>query len=283
MHPKELTIDPKAVCRICEMKLIRRRISPSTIYEKPGEPSMRMELTPAAPLEAGKPMQVAVMLSFKKENAPVRRQDLLTMHTEKIHLLIIDPTLTDYHHEHPAPTDSPGRYTFSFTPRTPGPYRIFADLVPAETGVQEYIVADLPGPAVAAEIPDRATRLSATVDGFHFNLAQVNPRQPIRAGEIVPANLTVTAADGKPFKALEPLMGAYAHLVAFHEDKTTVLHMHPAGPDPVKPEDRGGPTLRFNLYAPKPGFYRLYAQVRIGDQSRFAAFNVNVLPAEAPK
>ena len=59
--------------------------------------------------------------------------DLIEVHTQKIHLLINDASLTDYHHEHPKPTDMPGEYAFAFTPSNPGPYRIWADVVPAST------------------------------------------------------------------------------------------------------------------------------------------------------
>jgi hypothetical protein len=71
-------------------------------------------------------------------------------------------------------------------------------------------------------------------------------------------------------------MAAFAHLVAFNEDRKTVLHIHPEGPEPDKPEARGGPTLKFKLYAPTSGFYRLYAQTQIMDEPKFAPFNINV-------
>jgi hypothetical protein len=35
-------------------------------------------------------------------------------------------------------------------------------------------------------------------------------------------------------------------------------------------------VLRFKLYAPTPGFYRLYAQTQVMDEQRFAPFNVTV-------
>ena len=46
--------------------------------------------------------------------------------------------------------------------------------------------------------------------------------------------------------------------------------------DMEKAEERGGPTLRFKLYAPAPGFYRLYAQTQIMGEQKFAPFNVTV-------
>src|SRR6185295_13358412 len=72
---------------------------------------------------------------------PLLLEDLREVHTKKIHLLIVDPSLVDYHHEHPVPTGIPGEYAFRFTPRTRGPYRAFADVQPLLTGFQEYAKA----------------------------------------------------------------------------------------------------------------------------------------------
>ena len=282
MHPLELSLDPATPCPKCSMKLIRRRIPASTTYERPGEPSMKLTAAPDRPLHPGRPAAVTLTLA-RNDGTPVTRKDLLTMHTEKIHLLIVDRSLADYHHEHPTPTDTPGQYTFSFTPKLPGPYRVFADLVPAETSVQEYVVADIPGGAPPQPIGDTQTRLTASVDGFTFTIRfDVPTSAPTPAGPDVPANqpvtgrLAVTTAGGQPFGQLEPVMGAFAHLVAFNEDRKTVLHIHPDGPEPQSPDQRGGPALSFKFYAPTPGFYRLYAQTQIGGRQVFAPFNVRV-------
>jgi len=57
--------------------------------------------------------------------------------------LIADPTLTDYQHVHPEPTHAPGEWTFQFTPRFGGTYRIFADFTPVATNRSLYANADL--------------------------------------------------------------------------------------------------------------------------------------------
>jgi len=77
---------------------------------------------------------------------------------------------------------------------------------------------------------------------------------------------------------LEPIMGAFAHLVAFHADGKTVLHMHPKGMQRVTPNDRGGPELEFQFYSPRPGFYRLFAQTQIKGEQKCAPFGLVVQP-----
>jgi hypothetical protein len=277
MHPLERSLDPATPCPKCAMKLIRRRIPASTTYERPGAASMKLAARPDQPLQVGRKATVTITLA-KNDGTPITRDALLLMHTQKIHLLIIDASLSDYHHEHPSPTEKRGEYTFSFTPARPGPYRIFADVVPAETSVQEYVIGEIAADTVSKPIEDRLTRLTAEVDGFRFAIKFDAPDQKLRANQPIGGELTVLARTGQPFKQLEPIMGAFAHLVAFNEDGRTVLHIHPQGPEPDKPDARGGPTLRFKLYAPTPGFYRLYAQTQIAGEAKFAPFNISVEP-----
>ncbi len=275
MHPKDAHTDPAEKCTVCRMSLVRRHIPASDVYEKPGEPSIRMAVV-AAPLEAGKPAEVKIKLTRAADGSPVTLGDLITMHTRKIHLLINDRSLSDYHHEHPTETQTPGEYRFSFKPKKPGPYRVWADVVPAATGIQEYVIADIPGTGEPLVLSNRETVMTATVDGRRYDLALQTAGKPLRAGETVMGTLTVTGADGKPFTQLEPVMQAFAHIVGFDEDGKTVLHIHPLGEEPTKPEIRSGPALAFRLYAPSPGFIRLYGQVQIDGVSQFPAFGITV-------
>jgi hypothetical protein len=71
-------------------------------------------------------------------------------------------------------------------------------------------------------------------------------------------------------------METFAHLVAFNEDYTTVLHMHPRGAPVLNPAERGGPELEFRIYPLRPGFFRLFAQVQVGGTSKFAPFGLSV-------
>jgi hypothetical protein len=272
MHPLERSLDPATPCPKCGMKLIRRRIPASATYEKPGAPSMKLVATADRPLKVGEKATVTVRLS-KLDGTPITRADLLVMHTQKIHLLIVDGSLMDYHHEHPAAGERAGEYVFSFTPARPGAYRIFADVVPAETGVQEYVICDIAADTAVMLVERRETRLTSEVDGFVFSMKF---DQKLTAGRPIEGELTVNAPDSRPFKELEPVMGAFAHLVAFHEDYKTVLHIHPQGQEPQTEQARGGPVLRFKFYAPVAGYYRLYAQVQIMGEQKFAPFDVMI-------
>jgi hypothetical protein len=208
----------------------------------------------------------------------VKLDGLLEMHTKKIHLLINDHSLSDYHHEHPQPTTRPGDYQFTFTPAKPGPYRIWADVVPAATSVQEYVIADLPADTAPQPIADREMQLSTVIDGLKYSLAFDPAALPVRAKQTIVGTITVTASDGTGFTQLEPVMGAFAHIVGFSEDGKSVLHIHPIGKEPTAPTDRAGPAFAFKFYAPSAGFLRLYCQVHINGKDVFAPFNLTVLP-----
>lgn len=278
MHSDFLSENPKTSCAKCGMNLLARRIPYSFIYTKPGEPSIQMTAVASAPIAAGKKIEVKVRMK-KSDKSPVLHDDLLVMHTQPIHLLIEEPGLGDYHHEHPVPTKTPGEYVFSFTPRKTTPYRIWADIVPASTGVQELPFADLPSGGKSAAIEDTANRFTSSAGGYVFTLAFNDGNHlPTKARQVRYIGITATDADGKPVTVLEPVMNAFAHLVGFYDDYRTVVHLHPAGGDVLNPDLRGGPRLGFILYAPQAGFIRLYCQVKIGGKMLFAPFNLNVEP-----
>ena len=278
MHPLDRHFDPSERCSICSMALVRRRIAASSVYEKPGEPSMKIVAFPDHPLKLGLETNVRIKIS-RNDGRPVTFDDLLVVHTRKIHLLIVDHSLEDYHHVHPAATQTPGEYTFTFTPRRPGPYRIWADVVPGWSSMQEYLITDIGSEVAGESIERRETRLRTTVDGLTYDLTFGSPGEQLQVGKAVIGRISVTESDGKPFEKLEPIMGAFAHIVGFSEDHKTVVHIHPMGNEPLKPEDRGGPVLQFRYYPPVAGFTRLYCQVSIGGETKFVPFGINVLPA----
>ncbi len=277
MHPDCVSPDPAVPCTKCGMDLLLRRIPYSFIYTTPGQPTLKLTATADAPLTAGRKAKIKVQIK-KGDGSPVLPADLLVMHTERIHLLIVDPTLGDYHHEHPSVTDTPGEYTFAFTPKLSAPYRIFADLVPTANGVQEYPFTDLPGAEKGGTVVPTGDRLEAVAEGLRFQLALDRAGASPRAGEVRLITINVSDAAGKPVTQLAPVMNAFAHLVGFYEDYRTVLHLHPEGGEITKAELRGGPVMNFRFYAPRAGQLRLYCQVFHEGRMIFAPFDVNVAP-----
>ena len=132
-------------------------------------------------------------------------------------------------------------------------------------------------PAPVEKVKNKKT----TVAGYTFELKF--EEEPPAAGHPHKARMTVTGPDGKPFAKLEPVMGAFAHLVGFSEDRTEIAHIHPLGQEPGTAAERGGPTLEFQTDFATGGYQKLFAQVQIDGRPLFAPFGIDVTPAKPDK
>ncbi len=212
--------------------------------------------------------------------------DLAVMHTRKLHLLVIDSTLVDYQHLHPEPGAKDGEWDFAFTPKSGGVYRVFADFTPTATGRGLYAGAELmvEGGVKAGDEMDRGVKpllqgeraaegMRVVRDGHVFALKVEGGE--LRAGVVADLAFTITRGDGSDV-ALEPVMDAYAHLVAFDEARSGFAHLHPNEGDLSKRPDAREPRLTFKITIPQRGRYVIWAQVNLGGVERFVAFPVEV-------
>ena len=233
--------------------------------------------TAAAPAAAGEVRATLTLVTASGK--PIAPEDLLVMHGKKLHLLIADPSLTDYQHVHPEPTRTAGAWSFAFTPRFGGTYRVFADFTPAATNRSLYANADLPvtgaAPTPAELAAERQPAWSAERGGYRFAL--VPAAQPIRARQIADLKFIVTKPDGGRVP-LEPVMEAYAHLVAFDESRSGFAHLHPMETDVTVATDAVKPTLSFKITIPTAGRYVIWAQVKLGGRETFVPFWFDVTP-----
>jgi hypothetical protein len=233
--------------------------------------SLVFEIKNPLPLKAGETQKLTLRLTSRVTGKPLTFADLKEVHTQKLHLLVIDPTLTDYQHLHPVEGQNAGEFVVDFTPRKSGMYRVWADVVPVATGQQEYIRADL-GAVDPAAKPLSVLTNATTVEGYTFTLTFDTPA---KAKAATMGTLTVTK-EGTPFAQLEPVMGAFAHVVGFPVDFQSVVHIHPMGKEPENANERGGATLMFHIEPEKVGFIKMFAQVRINGKDIFAPFGINV-------
>lgn len=225
---------------------------------------------------AGRPVSARLTLRTAKGKA-VAPEDLQVVHTRRLHLLIVDPTLTDYQHVHPEPSRPKGEWTFSFTPRESGAYRVFGDFTPAATTRGLYASAEMnvgPADATAARsgpeaAADAGPKSTVERDGVRFSLTP--SMQPIRTGRPIDLKFSLSRTDGAAVP-LEPVMGAFAHLVAFDETRSGFAHLHPTEMDLVKPPDATRPELNFKLTIPRAGRYVIWAQVKIAGREVFVPF-----------
>ncbi len=205
---------------------------------------------------------------------PIGTDDLVTMHTRKLHLLVVDPTLQDYQHLHPEPGAKPGEWVFAHTPRLAGEYRVFADFTPSATGRGLYASAAF---TVPGEVPVNMVIRNWTyeIDGYRFSLRPAE--EPVRAGRVTDLAFNVDRADGGEVP-MRIVMDAYAHLVAFDRDRSGFAHLHPNESDLTHAPDPRRPALTFKITIPKAGLYVIWAQVNLGGDERFVPFWFEVAP-----
>jgi len=239
---------------------------------------------PAA-LAAGVP--AAGVLTLKTfSGKPIAPEDLVVVHTKLLHLLVVDPTLADYQHVHPEPAAMKGEWTFSFTPRLSGVYRLFADFTPAATGRGLYANADVavgnPAGAKAggadASRPGRGAMASPNWvlerDGGRFELTP--SARPVHARQPTDLKFSIRRTDGGTVP-MELVMGAFAHLVAFDTARSGFAHLHPMEANLLQPPDATRPTLNFKITIPRAGRYVIWAQVNLGGRETFVPFWFDVV------
>ncbi len=223
------------------------------------------------PLAVGETESVSLFLetSGGMSMAP---HELAITHTEKMHLMVIDSSLEDYHHLHPTAVGFDGQYDFEFTPKRPGDYRVFAEVVPVMSRRQAIVTNKLPVPGAASE-PEFEQSFESIVEGVHFKLG--NLPKDLRTGRDYQFTLDVNGEDGQLVE-LETVMDAKGHMVAFDAEGRGFAHMHPL--DSIA-EARGGERsedLSFLFNVPNPGWYRLFAQIQVNGQAVFGRFDIKV-------
>lgn len=238
-----------------------------------GAATLKLALTSAGAFTPGKAQPVTLMLTDAKTGAPIGANDLEIAHTKKLHLLIIDESLTDYQHIHPVPGAKPGEWTFDFAPKFARTYRVWSDS--KRNGAdQEYVFADLPAGSQKAPAPDAKPVAAAELNGLKFSLSFDGA---VKAGDGVMGSVAVVdAKSGKPFMQLQPIMGAFGHVVAFSRDWGSIEHVHPLGDEPTKDSDRSGPVIGFHMEPANGGVMKIFVQILANGKETIVPFTVNV-------
>ena len=229
------------------------------------------------------------------DGQPVTADDMALTHDHKLHVMIVDEGLEDYVHMHPE-IGADGLYQVRFTPKFPRTYRVWADytLAGSEGGDahghdqdddhdhhgassgDQVIVSEalIVGEEAAPELSSEDV-LSASANGLTYELSASGQ---VKAGESVKLVVTITGPNGSAFAGLEPLMGAYGHLVGFNLGATTMVHAHPGGDHPHGDASRGGPQLEFETVFEEAGPHKLFLQTKTGGSESGIAFILNVTP-----
>ena len=224
---------------------------------------LTLDFDPPQNLSPGQNRDFEVKIS-QFDGSPLGGKDVALSHNKKIHLLAVDESLTDYHHIHPEPDSIfDGTWRFSLTPKYSGKYVLFFDFIPSRSPRRVLLNSSFfVDGSVGAESAS-SEKLLHFSGARKFSLSKLEDSSDDEGLKLL---FRVTDEQDN-LVALSPVMGAFAHLVAFEPNLKGFAHLHPL--ESVLPENEKDVyegALTFTFSPPKAGLYRLWAQVRIGDE-----------------
>ena len=220
---------------------------------------MKIDFRPVNPVVMNQLAKFEIKIE-KADGSPLTSSDVALSHTQKIHLLAVDESLNDYHHIHPiADSLFDGVWHFSLTPKYAGEYSVYLDFIPLKSPRRVLLSSSFKVNGDRASFQDRQENLEFSYEDINFELIK-DSRESTEEKKII----TLKAVDRKGKNVtFHPVMGAFAHMVAFDDEMNGFAHLHPISENVPSSENttHTGP-LSFGFTAPKYGIYRLWAQVK---------------------
>jgi len=113
--------------------------------------------------------------------------------------------------------------------------------------------------------------------------AKIVTDRPMLAGKASMVRASLSDVSGRPIRDLEPVMGAYAHLVGFSADGNSIIHCHPLGEEPSDKQARGGPDLLFHVEPQQSGPTQFYLQLKRNGEDVYLPFGALIQKQEPSK
>lgn len=202
-------------------------------------------------------------------------KDFTVDHTKLMHFILVRKDLQDFQHIHPDLNKDTGEFTIPTTFSENGPYRLFADFVPAGaqmgemgmplgvTAYQDVNVGDL-----AKFAPQDVTVDTQTTKTYGQYQIEYKIPQTISTGNDTTITLHVTK-NGTPVTDMEEYLGSQAHGILLHKDTLDFAHLHATEPGSsgmtmtngqMKMSSSKGPDINFTYNFPASGIYKLFTQ-----------------------
>jgi hypothetical protein len=192
--------------------------------------------------------------------------------TEQLHFFVVRDDLSVYRHVHPELDGDIWRTTVSLP--GDGHFRMYAEFIPPSTARHPEPVVlgapfQIPGDATKAALPSPSTE---TTTEFGYRVAvQGGLTLPLRGPAKI--RLAVSEPGGARVESLEPHLGAYGHITAFHTEQLSTTHLHPVEVVGI-PVLQG--TLTFDVWFGDAGDHRLFLEFRHNGQLHTAALTFTV-------
>jgi hypothetical protein len=236
---------------------------------------MSLDFRPLDSLEIGKPCRFEMNIK-QADGSPLTDKDVALSHTRKIHLLAVDPSLDDYQHLHPDPDPLfKGIWRFTLTPRKAGKYKVYLDLIPIRSPRRVLLATSF---EVAGDVDSPQLENTPQVVIENNRIFRMELVQREQSGTDTLFQFSAQDSKGNDLP-LMPVMGAFAHVVAFEPSLNGFAHLHPLEYEQPhsQSDSRYGP-LTFSFKSGTSGQYRFWAQIRVGDdqEESFVPFNIKI-------
>jgi DMSO/TMAO reductase YedYZ heme-binding membrane subunit len=206
-----------------------------------------------------------------------------TLYEKKMHMLIVDESLTYFNHIHPQQLQD--KFEIKTTFPQDGIYHIYTNYQPIGNPEQvshhTFIIGTNPPPNPSLQTPD--AHASKTVGTYEVTLltTPAPPNAPfINLGK---QTLTFKITDKdtkKEIATLEPYLGAFGHLTMINQKTYDYIHAHPTTTHTPTPQERSGPTIDFRPMPLEknvtPGIYRLFLEFKHNKQIHMIDFTIQV-------
>lgn len=215
--------------------------------------------------------QLSIALRDRQTGAALTPKHIQTTHTQKLHTMVVNQSLTDYHHLHPEFNLTTKQWEAHFTPRSNEAYRAWHEftLCGEKTPIQHK--TDFQGESKIRNIDPVITHQNQAQSGNVMINSIGNA--PLRAGAENILNIDIRDTSGKPITHFNPIMGADAHLVGFSKDGASMIHCHPMA--------RNGNMLQFHVAPKHEGFTKFFLQLHPKDGTATTiAFGQYIAPSE---
>jgi DMSO/TMAO reductase YedYZ heme-binding membrane subunit len=206
-------------------------------------------------------------------------QTFQTIYEKPAHLIIVDETLTDFHHVHPQVRGSTMSMSHQFDKA--GRYRLYLDFQPLGAIEQQFGFTVQVGGVGPRQLSTQPIDQQPTAKIFGTTRVTLSTPGSLKATEVSYGRqlMSFELRDvlSQPRTDLAPYLGAYGHLVMINQQTYEYLHVHP---NTLATSIPGGPTVDFmplGIYGPvKPGVYRVFAQFSPSSQLFTADFTVRI-------
>ncbi len=223
-----------------------------------------IRLVHADPVVSGQPVTLAFQVIDKVTGQPLSADELETTHTKKLHTMVVDQSLNDYHHLHPSYDPESGLFLCQFTPQTNHAYTAWHDYKAIGDVANVQMQTPLSSLRTSPSLPS-VIRHTQHVEAGGLQV-HIEAAPPLRAGQDSMLRVTVSDQQRRVVPDLAPVMGAYAHLVGFTGNAEHFIHCHPMGAEPRLDSDRGDGALTFHVTPEHDGPTKFFLQVRRGGQ-----------------